>query len=303
MRFELKSEIDVGEPTLGDALTQASEFLDSSGCFFGHGTDNAWDEAVLLLFWVMDILEDPGCELLSKYLNQTYRRKFEDAINLRAEERIPAAYIIGEAWFCGLRFIVNQHVLVPRSPIAELVQQNYRPWVVKQPKRILDLCCGSGCIGIAAAMFDHNVEVVLADLSLEALAIAEKNICRYALKDRVIVSQGDLFERLSGEKFDLILSNPPYVDARDLAEMPIEYRHEPPMGLGSGNDGLGIARQILRSAGSHLNEGGSLIMELGNSWANLEQAYPAFPFTWVEFGQGGQGVCAIAKKELEEKPF
>lgn len=285
--------------TLAQALTQAMEFLESCGCFFGHGTDNAWDEAALLLFWAMGMDDDPGSDALSMRIDEKQAARFESAINTRGKDRIPAAYIIGEAWFCDLKFFVDRHVLVPRSPIAELIKQAYRPWIAGQPKRILDLCCGSGCIGIAAAMRDQAAEVVLSDLSSDALSIAQKNIDRYALNDRVTTVQGDLFENLSGLRFDLILSNPPYVDAQDIAEMPEEYKHEPTMGLGAGQDGLDIAKQIFGSAGDYLEDEGSLIMELGNSWVNLEKAYPLVPFTWIDFSQGGEGVCAMARKELD----
>lgn len=288
---------------IGNLLASASDFFESSGCFFGHGTDNAWDEAVFLLLWAMDLDEDPGESVLSERIGQLQAKKFEEAINLRASEKIPAPYITGEAWFCGLRFSVDQNVLVPRSPIAELIQNAYRPWITKHPRKILDLCCGSGCIGIAAAISDQEAEVILADLSSDALVIAQKNIDRYRLSSRVKTSCGDLFAPLTGESFDLILANPPYVNAVDLADMPMEYRQEPTIGLGSGEEGLDISIKILQTAGRFLNDGGVLILEVGNSWISLERAYPEFPFTWIEFSQGGWGVCAITKEELETFTF
>lgn len=282
-----------------DALVSASDYLEQSGAYFGHGTDNAWDESVALLFWAMNLEDDPGESILANRLPAQVTDKFIRAINTRAVEKIPAAYILGEAWFCGLKFFVDERVLVPRSPIAEIIQNEYRPWVLDAPKRILDLCTGSGCIGIAAALQDTDIEVVLADLSADALQVAKKNLDRFNLHERVSICHSDLFESLGNQTFDLILCNPPYVDSRDIASMPDEYRHEPEMGLGSGDDGLDISRRILSQAREFMTPDAVLILELGNSWVHLEQAFPLFPFTWIELANGGQGVCVIRREELD----
>lgn len=286
-----------------DALASASSLFESSGLHFGHGTDNAWDESVVLLFWAMGISEDPGESVLSEKLDSAAAEKFSEAVRRRAIEKLPAAYITGEAWFCGLRFFVNQQVLVPRSPIAELIQNAYHPWLKERPGKILDLCCGSGCIGIAAAIFEPNSEVVLADFSAEALEVAKKNVDRFELSERATVVHGDLFEALGNEKFDLILCNPPYVDSEDIRSMPAEYAHEPEIGLGSGADGLHITRKIISRASDYLHDEGVLILEVGNSWVNLERAFPSFPFLWVEFANGGHGVCVLSRAELQSNVF
>lgn len=285
------------------ALESAEQYLGQADIFFGHGTDNAWDESIAILFWVLGLKTDPGIEILEVQLTTQQIQKFSEAITVRAEKRIPAPYITGEAWFCGFRFQVTENVLVPRSPIAEMIRTGYQPWVQKPPGRILDLCSGSGCIGIAAALYNEDSTVVLSELSEQACATANTNIQLYELSDRVKVVQGDLFENLDAQAFDLILTNPPYVDANDMASMPDEYRHEPIMGLASGRDGLDITRRILREAKNYLTAEGTLVLEVGNSWSNLEAAYPFFPFTWVEFAEGGEGVCVISAAELIEADF
>ena len=282
------------------ALQAACEYLDESEVWFGHGTDNSWDESVALLLWSAGLPMDTDNAILEQVLPSEVSERFEQAINTRVDDRKPAAYITRQGWFCGLPFHVNESVLVPRSPIAELIANNYRPWVQKTPKTILDLCCGSGCIGIAAALFNPNLQAVLSDLSNEAIGIARRNIESHQCAERVQAIQSDLFEALEGQQFDLILCNPPYVGLEDIASMPAEYHHEPKMGLGSGDDGLNLTRKILASAARYLTDEAVLILEVGNSWVYLEEAYPRFPFMWIEFANGGLGVCVLTKAELLE---
>lgn len=218
----------------------------------------------------------------------------------RIEERIPTAYLLGEAWFCGLPFIVDERVLVPRSPIGELIGQRFEPWLALEPLRILDLCCGSGCIGIAAAHAFEDAEVVLADISFDALEVANLNIERHALDERVYTVQSDGFAGLPGQRFDLILCNPPYVDAGDIADMPAEYQHEPALGLACGADGLDLVRRLLAEAADHLSERGTLIVEVGNSQVHVQSLYPEVDFTWLEFEQGGHGVFLLAAAQCRE---
>ncbi len=199
----------------------------------------------------------------------------------------------------GLPFNVTQDVLVPRSPIAELIQADFQPWLQVSPERILDLCTGSGCIGIACAYQYPEAEVVLSDISAQAIAVAQGNILRHKLTDRVQVVQSDVFSDITG-RFDVIVSNPPYVDASDIASMPPEFRSEPLLGLAAGEDGLEIARRILRHARQFLTDEGILVVEVGNSWEALEAAYPEVPFTWVEFENGGVGVFVMTARELDE---
>ncbi len=211
---------------------------------------------------------------------------------------MPAAYLTGRARFCGLDFNVDERVLVPRSPIAELIEAGFAPWLTDAPEYVLDLCTGSGCIGIACAYQFPDAEVTLSDISADALAVAESNIKEHDLAPRVACAKGDLFASVAGRCFDLIVSNPPYVDADDLAAMPPEFHAEPEIGLGSGADGLDFTRRLLAEAPDHLNDGGVLVVEVGNSALALEQAYPQLDFQWLEFERGGHGVFVITREAL-----
>jgi len=275
----------------------ASQF-ERSGVYYGHGTDNPWDEALLLVTASLQMPFDITEQQASCRLIDAEKQLLAQRIEQRISERIPVAYLINEAWFCGMPFYVDERVLVPRSPLAEIIQNRVSPWMDgKDPERILDLCCGSGCIGIASLQAFPDAQLDLADLSRDALDVAEINIERHQLYDQVAAIESDLFSNLQ-PGYDLILSNPPYVDAEDLADMPDEYHHEPAMGLGSGDDGLDITRQILAKACDYLNPEGVLVVEVGNSWINLEAAFPEVPFTWVEFEQGGDGVFVFTREQL-----
>lgn len=298
MLFEILDQCSFAE-----ALESASAYLDQQPVFYGHGTDNSWDEAVALLLWAAKLPIDIDQSILSEPVPVDVLVCFVIAINSRVNERKPAAYITNEAWFFGLPFYVNESVLIPRSPIAELIGNNYSPWLKGTPNRILDLCCGSGCIGIAAAIAQPQAQVVLSDISDKAIDIANRNIQFHQCQDRVRAVCGDLFEGVKGKTFDLILCNPPYVDLNDLRSMPDEYQHEPEIGLGSGDDGLDLTRQILTNAGQYLTANGVLILEVGNSWVHLEDAYPEYPFIWLEFEQGGFGVCVLSKADLMSDHF
>ena len=277
----------------------ASEF-ERNELYFGHGTDNPWDEAMLLVTASLHMpfsisAEQAQCRLITEE-KQVVAQRIERRIN----ERIPVSYLINQAWFAGLPFYVDERVLVPRSPLAEVIHRYLPEWFDDRvPERILDLCCGSGCIGIASLQVYPDAQVDLADLSRDALDVAEINIDRHNLWHQVAAIESDLFDGLV-PSYDLILSNPPYVDAEDLADMPAEYHHEPEMGLGSGDDGLDITRRILMQASSYLNEGGVLVVEVGNSWIHLDETFPGVPFRWLEFENGGDGVFMFTKEELEQ---
>ncbi len=286
--------------TLRDYLRWAVSRMTRAGVYFGHGTDNAWDEALALVLPTVAVPPGSERELLDATLTLEERQTLLAAIEQRVEQRLPVPYITGEAWFAGLPFYVDRSVLIPRSPLAELIQQGFQPWVQGPLERILDLCTGSGCIGIACAGYFPESRVDLSDLSEEALAVAGRNIERYDLAGRVRTVQSDVFEGLSGERYDLIVSNPPYVDAEDLAAMPPEYRHEPVLGLASGADGLTVTRRILRQAADYLTDDGVLVVEVGNSGVHLEAAFPTVPFTWVELEHGGHGVFVLTRRELEQ---
>ncbi len=286
--------------TIRDLLRYASSRFAASELFYGHGTDNVWDEAVQLVMRSLHLPLENNTLFLDARLTRDERQLILERIERRINDRIPVAYLLGEAWFMGLPFLVDERVLVPRSPFAELLEAGVQPWLSDQPvNRVLDLCTGSGCIGIAAATVFEDAEVDLADISEDALAVARSNIAMHELDDRVRAVRSDVFDGVEG-RYDLILSNPPYVDAADLAAMPEEFRHEPVLGLAAGEDGLEIAHRILAGAAGHLNPGGLLIVEVGNSWPALEAAYPELPFIWLEFEQGGDGVFLLSAEDLAQ---
>lgn len=285
--------------TLRDYIRWALSEFHRHQVFFGHGHVSAWDEASQLVLNAVDLPWDTDPAVLDARLTPAERIRVLDFLRQRTEARRPLPYITGEAWFMGLPFHVDERVLIPRSPIAELIEQGFEPWLRPGPvERILDLCTGSGCIGIACAFAFPEAEVDLADISAEALDVAQKNIARHKLEDRVNACCGDLFEAVGDERYDLIVSNPPYVDADDLASMPAEYGHEPALALGSGADGLDITRRILRDAADHLSEDGLLVVEVGNSEVHLMSSQPELPLMWVELERGGNGVFVITAPEL-----
>ncbi len=297
--------------TIFDALCTVRDFIRwgtsrfvEAKIYLGHGTDNAWDEAVRLVLHALhlplDMDKNVFAEVLGSQLTKQERLEVYTILEIRIKTRIPTPYLTGEAWFAGLPFKVDERVLIPRSPIAELVESGFEPWLKMSPSRILDLCTGSGCIGIACALAFPDALVDISDLSPDALDVAEVNVARYQLEDQVQIIHSDLFANVDEENYDLIISNPPYVDARDFAEMPEEFRHEPSLGLDAGTDGLDIVRYILRDAAKHLHPGGILIVEVGNSGAALEETYPEVPFLWFEFERGGHGVFMLTASQLAE---
>lgn len=285
--------------TLRDYLRWGMSEFGRAGLFFGHGCDNAYDEAMVLLAHALSIPINSPPELLDARLTDVEKDTVLNLFARRVSERLPAAYLTKEAWFAGLSFYVDERVLVPRSPIAELIEKGFEPWLGGVfPRRILDLCTGSGCIGIACAYAFEDAVVDLADISEDACNVAQINVARHELHHRVNVVQSDLFGALAGERYELIVSNPPYVDEEDLADMPEEYRREPVLGLAAGRDGLSITRRILQEAASLLTDDGLLVVEVGNSCVALDAAFPEVPFTWVEFERGGHGVFVIDRPQL-----
>ncbi|GAB3277009.1 50S ribosomal protein L3 N(5)-glutamine methyltransferase [Parahaliea aestuarii] len=285
--------------TVNDALEYCAQALDSAGVCFGHGCDNAWDEAVQLVLMAMDLPVDADDSVLPLPVDSARRKRIEGWLTRRIEERVPLPYLTGRAWFAGLELRCDERAIVPRSPLGELILDDYAPWYEgPPPRRVLDLCCGGGAIGLAAAHYGAECVVDLLDLDTEALALAQENCVQLGLQGRVECLASDLFSAVSGRRYDIILSNPPYVDAADLASMPAEYHHEPELSLGSGADGLDITRRILAAAEHYLEPHGLLVVEVGNSWEALEAAYPRVPFTWLEFEHGGHGVFALGAREL-----
>ena len=285
--------------TIQDVVRWAVTEFNRAGLFFGHGTDNAWDEAVQLILPSLNLELQSNIMILQSRLTKRERQMLVELVVIRIEQRIPVPYLTNSAWFAGLEFYVDERTLVPRSPIAELIEAKFEPWVSTPPKRILDLCTGSGCIAIACAYAFPDAEVDAVDLSEEALEVADINIQNHGVSQQVFPIQSDLFSGIENEKYDLIVSNPPYVDAEDMANLPDEYKHEPELGLACGHDGLDLVRDMLRQAGSMLNEEGVLFVEVGNSQVHLQAAYPDIPFQWIEFSIGGHGVFVLTKAQLD----
>ena len=286
--------------TIRDFIRLGASQMNKAGLFFGHGTDNSWDEAVQLVLHAAGMPWNADPEVLSARLLESEKRDVLRLFEARIKQRIPAPYLIGEAYFCGLPFFVDQRVLIPRSPIAELIEEGFQPWLGSVAvDRVLDLCTGSGCIGIACAQYFEMAEVDLVDLSEDALEVCQKNISRYHLHERVQAIQSDLFAKVE-QRYQLIVSNPPYVNSNDLASMPEEYQHEPALGLGSGIDGLDITRKILSQASDYLAEDGILVVEVGNSEVALQQQYPEVPFIWLELPNGGNGVFILSAEALRQ---
>ncbi len=288
--------------TLRDYVRWGMSQFERAGCYYGHGTDNAYDEAMGLVLHTLSLPIDTPLPVLDARLTRSERAEVLSVLKMRFEQRLPAPYITGEAWFAGFAFNVDERVLIPRSPIFEIIESGFAPWLdeAREAPRILDLCTGSGCIGIACALHLPESHVVISDISDDALDVAATNVQRHDVHERVQIVQSDLFATLADERFDIIVSNPPYVDAHDMTTLPAEFEHEPRMALEAGDDGLDLVCVMLREAAAHLNEGGLLIVEVGNSWVALEEAYPNVPFTWLEFERGGHGVFLLTREQLIE---
>ncbi len=290
-----------GELRTGIDLTRfaASRFAEA-GLFFGHGTDNAIDEAALLVRHALHLPHDVPDVLLGARVTSPEIDAALALVRRRVEERMPAPYLTGRAWFAGLEFVVDRRVLIPRSPIAELITQQFEPWLdATRVRRVLDIGTGSGCIAIACALAFPDAEVDAVDVSDAALEVAAENVERHGVADRVHLYRGDLFEPVQG-RYDLIVSNPPYVDAAEMAALPAEYRHEPRTALAAGEDGLECVLRLLEQAPAYLEADGVLVVEVGVSRDALEAARADLPFNWVEFEHGGEGVFVLDAAALAD---
>lgn len=283
---------------LGDWVRFGASQMERHQVFHGHGFESAWDESLFLCLRGLQLDWDLPAAVLQTRLLPDERRWLWRLLADRCVLRVPTAYLLNEAWFCGEPFKVTPDVLIPRSPIAELIADGFQPWLTQPPQRILDLCTGSGCIGIAAARVFPDARVDLSDLSEAAVAIAVENVDAKDLGWQIDVYQGDLFESLTEARYDLIIANPPYVDAEDIDSMPAEFHHEPRLGLASGDDGLDLVQRLLAQAVDHLGDEGVLVCEVGNSAAALMDAYPDLPLDWPEFSQGGLGVFIVRAASL-----
>ncbi|MDU8923793.1 50S ribosomal protein L3 N(5)-glutamine methyltransferase [Pasteurellaceae bacterium LIM206] len=286
--------------TIKDYLRWAYSNFNRADIYYGHGQDNSWDESLQLVLAGLDLPMNVPSELFDTRLTLSEKQNIINLVITRLEKRLPVAYLTNSAWFCGLEFYVDERVIIPRSPIGELIEDGFHGLIHRLPRRILDMCTGSGCIAIACAEKFPEAEVDAVDLSIDALNVAEINIERYNLGHRVIPLQSDLFDGLPPDRYDLIVANPPYVDQEDLADMPEEFHHEPEMALGSGFDGLNITRRILATAADYLADDGVLVCEVGNSMVHLIEDFPEVPFNWVELKNGGVGVFALTREQLLE---
>jgi len=279
----------------------SSEFLRNQ-LSFGHGFANALDEARYLVLHALSLPYDWPDEYIDTVLTLEERQQVFEILQQRVSTRQPAAYITRESWFCGLKFYVDERVLVPRSPIAELISGHFEPWVdSNRVARILDLCTGSGCIAIAARYQFPEALVCASDVSRAALEVAAANIEQHELSDHIRLYESDLFDAIPLQEFDVIVSNPPYVDAEDMAALSAEFKCEPELGLRAGEDGLLLVDRILARAGEFLSDHGVLFIEVGNSQAALERKYEFLPMTWVDFEYGGGGVCCIQARDLKQQ--
>lgn len=285
--------------TIRDFIRWAVSRFNEAGLFFGHGTDNAWDDAIALILHTLHLPHDINPLVLDAHLTPSECDALLKIIQRRVQERIPVPYLTHEAWFAGMPFYVDERVLVPRSPIAELIENQFQPWVHPHSVYdILDLCTGSGCIAIACAHAFPEANVDASDVSADALAVAKINILRHEVEEQVSLYQSNLFESLPPKTYDIIVSNPPYVDAEEMALLPEEFLHEPRLGLAGGAEGIDFVKRILLQSYRYLNPEGILIVEVGNSEHALMDRFPEIPFMWLEFQRGGGGVFMLTAKQL-----
>ncbi len=287
--------------TLRDYMRWGSSEFNRWGLTFGHGFGSSVDESVYLVLHTLELPWDFPVEYFDCVLTQVERERIVANIMKRIKTRKPVAYITQEAWFCGVPFYVDERVLVPRSPIAELINDHFEPWIdMANVSSILDLCTGSGCIAIGCQYAFPDARVCASDLSSDALEVAKINLKNHGMTGHISLYESNLFAQIPEQKFDLIVSNPPYVDAEDMASLADEFKAEPKLGLAGGEDGLTIVDRILEKAGEYLSDDGLLVVEVGHSQSAMMDKYNQLPLSWIEFEQGGTGVFCITKQELDK---
>jgi ribosomal protein L3 glutamine methyltransferase len=281
-------------------IARGAARLTRAHVFFGHGTDNAWDESAALTLHALRLPHEGGAALYRRRVGRAAQRRVRELLTRRITERIPAAYLTGVCWFAGVRLMVDARVLVPRSPLAEVIERRFAPWIdPSRVRRVLDIGTGSGCIAIACAKFLPHARVDAVDISAAALEVARANVRRHRLGRRVRLVQSDHFRALGSATYDIIVANPPYVGSAELKGLPPEYRHEPRVALAGGRRGLDSVRVILREAARHLRAQGLLIVEVGNTERAVRRAYRRLPFVWLQFARGGGGVFVLTREQLQ----
>jgi ribosomal protein L3 glutamine methyltransferase len=286
--------------TIRDWLRFTVSQFEESGIFFGHGADNSYDEAVWLILSALHLPHDTLDNFLDAVITESERKHLVNLIEQRITKRTPTAYLLREAWLRGYKFYVDERVIVPRSFIAELLEDGFQPWV-EYPELVttaVDICTGSGCLGVLLADAFPDAQIDVVDISPDAIAVANINIANYGLQERITAIESDMFTALAGKQYDVIISNPPYVDAPSMAQLPAEYRNEPQIALGSGLAGLDHTHTILREAKHYLNDHGILVVEIGHNRDALLEAYPNLPFTWLQTSSGNQFVFLLTKEQL-----
>lgn len=287
--------------TIASLIDELAARFDKARLFYGHGTDNPDDEAFYLVMAALDLPFDLTRKQLDETLSAEAVERIRHLADRRIHERIPVAYLVHRAWFCGQPYYVDERVLIPRSPVAELIEQRFEPWVDRSKvKRILDIGTGSGCIAIACAHAIPEAIVDAIDISAAALEVARQNVNSHGVQDRVHLYASDLYAALGDAKYDLIIANPPYVDAPDMDALPAEFRHEPALALAAGDDGLDLVRRIIAESADHMNQDAVLIVEVGNSEPAMEKAFPDLPMIWLDFERGGEGVFMVTRNDLKK---
>ncbi len=286
-------------PSVATLIRFGAREFDAAGLVYGHGTVDARDDAAALVFHALGLQHADAATAYERKLHGSDVTRVLDLFAERLRRRVPAAYLMRSMWFAGLEFEVDERVIVPRSPFAELIEAGFEPWVEpRRVRRVLDVGTGSGCIAIACAVRFPQAQVDAVEVSADALAVARRNVARHGVDGRVQLHLGDAYQPVRDLRFDLIVSNPPYVTDQEMAALPAEYRAEPDLALRAGTDGLDVVRRLLSDAERHLEDRGVLVVEVGDSDERLQRAYPTVPFLWLEFARGGGGVFLLTKQEL-----